>query len=79
MCWPPIFGVVASRSTAGRRFPAAMAEAVHVEEGRSAARAPARTILSIFRDLKELKSVDWGDEEAVRLAVLPLCTSATEL
>ena len=41
-----------------------------------------RTILSIFRDMKELKylEVGWGDDEAVQLAeVLPLCTSATEL
>ena len=41
-----------------------------------------RTILSIFRDMKELKyrEVGWGDEEAVQLAeVLPLCTSATKL
>ena len=41
-----------------------------------------RTILSIFRDMKELKyiKVDWGDDEAVQLAeVLPLCTSATVL
>ena len=41
-----------------------------------------RTILSIFRDMKELKYVEvgWGDDEAVQLAeVLPLCTSATEL
>ena len=41
-----------------------------------------RTILSIFRDMKELKyvKVGWGDDEAVQLAeVLPLCTSATEL
>ena len=41
-----------------------------------------RTILSIFRDMKELKyqSIGWGDDEAVQLAeVLPLCTSATEL
>ncbi len=41
-----------------------------------------RTILSIFRDMKELKylSVGWGDDEAVQLAeVLPLCTSATVL
>ena len=41
-----------------------------------------RTILSIFRDMKELKyrSIGWGDDEAVQLTeVLPLCTSATEL
>ena len=41
-----------------------------------------RTILSIFRDMKELKylEVGWGDDEAVQLAeVLPLCTSATKL
>ena len=41
-----------------------------------------RTILSIFRDMKELEYslVGWGDDEAVQLAeVLPLCTSATEL
>ena len=41
-----------------------------------------RTILSIFRDMKELTyfTVDWGDDEAVQLVeVLPLCTSATEL
>ena len=41
-----------------------------------------RTILSIFRDMKELTYFDvgWGDDEAVQLAeVLPLCTSATEL
>ena len=41
-----------------------------------------RTILSIFRDMKELQyeKVGWGDDEAVQLAeVLPLCTSATEL
>ena len=41
-----------------------------------------RTILSIFRDMKELeyRSIDWGDDEAVQLAeVLPLCTSATKL
>ena len=41
-----------------------------------------RTILSIFRDMKELKyvKVGWGDDEAVQLAeVLPLCTSATVL
>ena len=41
-----------------------------------------RTILSIFRDMKELRyyGVGWGDDEAVQLAeVLPLCTSATEL
>ena len=41
-----------------------------------------RTILSIFRDMKELKyvKVGWGDDEAVQLAeVLPLCTSATKL
>ena len=41
-----------------------------------------RTILSIFRDMKELTyyEVGWGDDEAVQLAeVLPLCTSATEL
>ena len=41
-----------------------------------------RTILSIFRDMKELKymDVDWAADEAVQLAeVLPLCTSATKL
>ena len=41
-----------------------------------------RTILSIFRDMKELVylEVGWGDDEAVQLAeVLPLCTSATAL
>ena len=41
-----------------------------------------RTILSIFRDMKELLyvQVGWGDDEAVQLAeVLPLCTSATLL
>ena len=41
-----------------------------------------RTILSIFRDMKELTyiNVGWGDDEAVQLAeVLPLCTSATQL
>ena len=41
-----------------------------------------RTILSIFRDMKELtyERTGWGDDEAVQLAeVLPLCTSATEL
>ena len=41
-----------------------------------------RTILSIFRDMKELTYFDvgWGDDEAVQLAeVLPLCTSATLL
>ena len=41
-----------------------------------------RTILSIFRDMKELTyfKVGWGDDEAVQLAeVLPLCTSATGL
>ena len=41
-----------------------------------------RTILSIFRDMKELTYMHcgWGDDEAVQLAeVLPLCTSATEL
>ena len=41
-----------------------------------------RTILSVFRDMKELTylQVGWGDDEAVQLAeVLPLCTSATEL
>ena len=41
-----------------------------------------RTILSIFRDMKELKyeRIGWGADEAVQLAeVLPLCTSATEL
>ena len=41
-----------------------------------------RTILSIFRDMKELRymEVGWGDDEAVQLAeVLPLCTSATKL
>ena len=41
-----------------------------------------RTILSIFRDMKELtyREVGWGDDEAVQLAeVLPLCTSATRL
>jgi len=41
-----------------------------------------RTILSIFRDMKELtyENVGWGDDEAVQLAeVLPLCTSATVL
>ena len=41
-----------------------------------------RTILSIFRDMKELeyRQVGWGDDEAVQLAeVLPLCTSATVL
>jgi Ran GTPase-activating protein (RanGAP) involved in mRNA processing and transport len=41
-----------------------------------------RTILSIFRDMKELRyeKVGWGDDEAVQLAeVLPLCTSATGL
>ena len=41
-----------------------------------------RTILSIFRDMKELtyRQVGWGDDEAVQLAeVLPLCTSATDL
>ena len=39
-----------------------------------------RTILSIFRDMKELRytTIGWGDDEAVQLAeVLPLCTSAT--
>ena len=41
-----------------------------------------RTILSIFRDMKELKyeRIGWGADEAVQLAeVLPLCTSATVL
>ena len=41
-----------------------------------------RTILSIFRDMKELVyiNIDWGDDEVVQLAeVLPLCTSATLL
>ena len=41
-----------------------------------------RTILSIFRDMKELVYLgcSWGDDEAVQLAeVLPLCTSATQL
>ena len=41
-----------------------------------------RTILSIFRDMKELTyaMIGWGDDEAVQLAeVLPLCTSVTEL
>ena len=41
-----------------------------------------RTILSIFRDMKELvyAEIGWGDDEAVQLAeVLPLCTSATKL
>ena len=41
-----------------------------------------RTILSIFRDMKQLEyeGIGWGDDEAVQLAeVLPLCTSATVL
>ena len=91
MCWSPIFDVVGSESY--RRpaplSPAAMARLVARKRFTSkkgdlpmVIALNTRTILSIFRDMKELKyvKVDWGDDEAVQLAeVLPLCTSATEL
>ena len=91
MCWPPIFDVVGS--TKYRRpaplSPAAMARLVARKRFTSkkgdlpmVIALNTRTILSIFRDMKELRyqKVDWGDDEAVQLAeVLPLCTSATEL
>ena len=91
VCWPPIFDVVGSKKY--RRpaplSPAAMARLVARKRFTSkkgdlpmVIALNTRTILSIFRDMKELKyvGVGWGDEEAVQLAeVLPLCTSATEL
>ena len=90
-CWPPIFDVVGSKKY--RRpaplSPAAMARLVARKRFTSkkgdlpmVIALNTRTILSIFRDMKELKYVEvgWGDDEAVQLAeVLPLCTSATEL
>ena len=90
-CWPPIFDVVGSEQY--RRpaplTPAAMARLVARKRFTSkkgdlpmVIALNTRTILSIFRDMKELTyvRVDWGDDEAVQLAeVLPLCTSATEL
>ena len=91
MCWSPIFDVVGSEEY--RRpaplTPAALARLVARKRFTSkkgdlpmVIALNTRTILSIFRDMKELtyKDVDWGDDEAVQLAeVLPLCTSATEL
>ena len=91
MCWPPIFDVVGSEQY--RRpaplSPAAMARLVARKRFTSkkgdlpmVIALNTRTILSIFRDMKELTylHVGWGDDEAVQLAeVLPLCTSATEL
>ena len=90
-CWPPIFDVVGSKEY--RRpaplSPAAMARLVARKRFTSkkgdlpmVIALNTRTILSIFRDMKELtyNRVGWGDDEAVQLAeVLPLCTSATEL
>ena len=91
MCWLPIFDVVGSKKY--RRpaplTPAAMARLVARKRFTSkkgdlpmVIALNTRTILSIFRDMKELTyvKVGWGDDEAVQLAeVLPLCTSATEL
>ena len=91
MCWPPIFDVVGSEPY--RRpaplSPAAMARLVARKRFTSkkgdlpmVIALNTRTILSIFRDMKELsyQEVGWGDDEAVQLAeVLPLCTSATLL
>ena len=90
-CWEPIFDVVGSKGY--RRpaplSPAAMARLVARKRFTSkkgdlpmVIALNTRTILSIFRDMKELVylKVGWGDDEAVQLAeVLPLCTSATEL
>ena len=90
-CWPPIFDVVGSEKY--RRpaplSPAAMARLVARKRFTSkkgdlpmVIALNTRTILSIFRDMKELvyAHVGWGDDEAVQLAeVLPLCTSATKL
>ena len=90
-CWPPIFDVVGSEKY--RRpaplSPAAMARLVARKRFTSkkgdlpmVIALNTRTILSIFRDMKELvyNNVGWGDDEAVQLAeVLPLCTSATAL
>ena len=90
-CWPPIFDVVGSKkySRPAPLSPAAMARLVARKRFTSkkgdlpmVIALNTRTILSIFRDMKELKylEVGWGDDEAVQLAeVLPLCTSATEL
>ena len=91
MCWQPIFDVVGSERY--RRpaplSPAAMARLVARKRFTSkkgdlpmVIALNTRTILSIFRDMKELRyvKVGWGDDEAVQLAeVLPLCTSATQL
>ena len=91
MCWTPIFDVVGSKKY--RRpaplTPAAMARLVARKRFTSkkgdlpmVIALNTRTILSIFRDMKELQysGVGWGDDEAVQLAeVLPLCTSATKL
>ena len=91
LCWPPIFDVVASEQY--RRpaplTPAALARLVARKRFTSkkgdlpmVIALNTRTILSIFRDMKELTYMycSWGDDEAVQLAeVLPLCTSATEL
>ena len=88
-CWPPIFDVVGSEPY--RRpaplSPAAMARLVARKRFTSkkgdlpmVIALNTRTILSIFRDMKELVyvKVGWGDDEAVQLAeVLPLRTSAT--
>ena len=85
MCWPPIFDVVASEPY--RRpaplSPAAMARLVARKRFTSkkgdlpmVIALNTRTILSIFRDMKELAyvKVGWGDDEVVQLAVvLPLC------
>ena len=90
-CWPPIFDVVGSKKY--RRpaplSPAAMARLVARKRFTSkkgdlpmVIALNTRTILSIFRDMKELVYLvcGWGDDEAVQLAeVLPLCTSATVL
>ena len=84
LCWPPIFDVVGSERY--RRpaplTPAAMARLVARKRFTSkkgdlpmVIALNTRTILSIFRDMKELKYADvgWGDDEAVQLAeVLPL-------
>ena len=90
-CTPPIFDVVASEPYRRRAplSPAAMARLVARKRFTSkkgdlpmVIALNTRTILSIFRDMKELKyyEVGWGDDEAVQLvAVLPLCTSATVL
>ena len=90
-CWPPIFDVVGSKKY--RRpaplSPAAMARLVARKRFTSkkgdlpmVIALNTRTILSIFRDMKELVyvKVGWGDDEVMQLLeVLPLCTSATEL